>query len=152
MIIRFFLFITLSFSSFISSEDISIMTYNLKNLFDAQDDAGKDDKAYLPIELKNNDDHIMGCLQVRNSKWRNECLFLDWSEELVQKKISNISDLLISMGASQPDIIAIQEIENLNVLRMLFSKIEGLGYTDFALIEGEDYSCLLYTSPSPRDT
>ena len=55
------------------------MSYNLNNLFDAQDDVGKDDKAYLPIALKNNDDHIMGCLQVNNSKWRNECLFLDWS-------------------------------------------------------------------------
>ena len=115
------------------------MSYNLKNLFDAQDDVGKDDKTYLPIELKNNDDHIMGCLKIKNSKWRNECLFLDWTEEVVQKKISNISDLLISMGESRPDIIAIQEIENLNVLRMLFSKIETLGYTDFALIEGEDY-------------
>ena len=102
------------------------MSYNLNNLFDAQDDVGKDDKAYLPIKLKNNDDHIMGCLQVNNSKWRNECLFLDWNEEVVQKKISNISDLLISMSESQPDIIAIQEIENLNVLRMLFKKIEAL--------------------------
>ena len=139
MNIRIFLLLALSFSYFISAEQISVMSYNLNNLFDAQDDVGKDDKAYLPIALKNNDDHIMGCLQVNNSKWRNECLFLDWSEEVVQKKISNISDLLISMGESQPDIIAIQEIENLNVLRMLFSKIEALGYTDFALIEGEDY-------------
>ena len=152
MIFRFFLLLALSFSYFISAEQISIMSYNLNNLFDAQDDVGKDDKAYLPIALKNNDDHIMGCLQVNNSKWRNECLFLDWSEEVVQKKISNISDLLISMGESQPDIIAIQEIENLNVLRMLFSKIEGLGYTDFALIEGEDYrGCLLYTSDAADD-
>ncbi len=139
MKIRVFLFLTLFFSYFISAEQISIMSYNLNNLFDSKDDAGKDDKAYLPIELKNNDDHIVGCLQVNNSKWRNECLFLDWSEDVVQKKISNISDLLASMGESQPDIIAIQEIENLNVLRMLFSKIEALGYTDFALIEGEDY-------------
>ena len=28
------------------------MSYNLNNLFDAQDDVGKDDKAYLPIDLK----------------------------------------------------------------------------------------------------
>ena len=75
MIIRVFLFLALSFSYFVSAEQISIMSYNLNNLFDAQDDVGKDDKAYLPIEFKNNDDHIMGCLQVNNSKWRNECLF-----------------------------------------------------------------------------
>ena len=58
MSIRIFLLITLSFTSLISAEQISIMSYNLNNLFDAQDDVGKDDKAYLPIELKNNDDHI----------------------------------------------------------------------------------------------
>ena len=59
MIIRVFLFLALSFSYFVSAEQISIMSYNLNNLFDAQDDIGKDDKAYLPIEFKNNDDHIM---------------------------------------------------------------------------------------------
>ena len=72
MIIRVFLFLALSFSYSVSAEQISIMSYNLNNLFDAQDDIGKDDKAYLPIEFKNNDDHIMGCLQVNNSKWRND--------------------------------------------------------------------------------
>ena len=56
--IKFFLFLTLSFSYFVSAEQISIMSYNLNNLFDAQDDIGKDDKAYLPIELKNNDDQL----------------------------------------------------------------------------------------------
>ena len=86
MIFRFFLLLALSFSYFVSAEQISIMSYNLNNLFDAQDDVGKDDKAYLPIEFKNNDDHIMGCLQVNNSKWRNECLFLDWSEEEYKKR------------------------------------------------------------------
>ena len=40
------------------------MSYNLNNLFDAQDDVGKDDKAYLPIELKNNDDHILNVILV----------------------------------------------------------------------------------------
>ena len=52
MIIRVFLFLALSFSYFVSAEQISIMSYNLNNLFDAQDDIGKDDKAYLPIEFK----------------------------------------------------------------------------------------------------
>ena len=52
--IRIFLFLALSFSYSVSAEQISIMSYNLNNLFDAQDDPGKDDKAYLPIALKNN--------------------------------------------------------------------------------------------------
>ena len=52
MNIRIFLLLALSFSYFISAEQISVMSYNLNNLFDAQDDVGKDDKAYLPIALK----------------------------------------------------------------------------------------------------
>jgi hypothetical protein len=51
MNIRIFLLLALSFSYFISAEQISVMSYNLNNLFDAQDDVGKDDKAYLPIAL-----------------------------------------------------------------------------------------------------
>ena len=36
----------------INSETISIMSINAQNLFDTIDDPKKDDKAFLPIELK----------------------------------------------------------------------------------------------------
>ncbi len=43
---------------------VSIMTFNVQNLFDNVDDPGKDDKAYLPIEDKQNDAHIAACNEI----------------------------------------------------------------------------------------
>ncbi len=37
---------------------VTIMTFNVENLFDNADDPGKDDKAYLPIEAKQSAEHI----------------------------------------------------------------------------------------------
>ena len=31
---------------------LTVMTYNVENLFDSLDDPGKDDETYLPIEVK----------------------------------------------------------------------------------------------------
>ena len=39
-------------TSLVYAESISIMSINAQNLFDTIDDKGKDDKAFLPIELK----------------------------------------------------------------------------------------------------
>ena len=36
----------------ISDSSITVMSYNVENLFDSLDDPGKDDKAYLPIKTK----------------------------------------------------------------------------------------------------
>ena len=45
------------------------------------DDEGKDDKAYLPLELKQNEEHQRSCSNINVKAWRNECFFLDWNEE-----------------------------------------------------------------------
>ena len=50
------------------------MTFNVQNLFDNVDDAGKDDKAYLPIGAKQNDAHIRECNEIEVASWRDECL------------------------------------------------------------------------------
>ena len=71
----FFSFPTQSDSSF------SVMTFNANNLFDELDDPKKDDKAYLPIELKQTKKHINSCNRIRVNSWKNECLYLDWDSE-----------------------------------------------------------------------
>ena len=48
----------------ISDSSITVMSYNVENLFDSLDDPGKDDKAYLPYSLKQNKDHIEACNRV----------------------------------------------------------------------------------------
>ena len=39
------------------SETISVMTFNVQNLFDTNDDPYKDDKAYLPLDKKLSEKH-----------------------------------------------------------------------------------------------
>jgi len=137
--IKAIFFISLVFSFAVTAEEISLMTYNVENLFDNKDDLGKDDKAFLPATLKRSSYHKGHCKKIEVKKWRDECLYLDWNEEAKTKKILNIAKVVSSFGSNGADIIAFQEIENINVLRDLFTELEPLGYVDFVLLEGKDY-------------
>ena len=98
----------------------TIMSLNVQNLFDNADDPGKDDKAYLPIASKQEREHIEACNEIPVEAWRNECLYLDWSDEAVAFKLGVIADTIRQvndgMGA---DVIAIQEVENIRILERL---------------------------------
>ena len=137
---RNFLFISVFFISFsLLSYEFSVMTINTQNLFDVLDDPMKDDKAYLPIELKKSKNHINSCKDIKVNSWKDECLNLDWDEETKNAKLKNLANEIIKYNDSGPDILALQEVENLNILTQLFKLLEPYGYTDFALIEGKDY-------------
>ena len=137
---RNFLFISVFFISFsVLSYEFSVMTINTQNLFDILDDPMKDDKAYLPIELKKSKNHINSCKYIKVNSWKDECLNLDWDEETKNAKLINLANEIIKYNDSGPDILALQEVENLNILTQLFKLLEPYGYTDFALIEGKDY-------------
>ena len=69
---------------------------------------------------------------------KNECLYLDWSDENKNKKLNNIVATIRSLD-STPDVIAFQEIENINALKDIFYKLKDKGYIDYVLIEGNDY-------------
>ena len=56
---KFFLLLLLIFTSVLEAQTFSVMTFNVENLFDNQDDVGKDDKAYLPASLKTNIDCLL---------------------------------------------------------------------------------------------
>ena len=68
----FALTITLSPQAF--SAPISIMTFNVENLFDATHDAGKNDETYLPASEKKNSAHIEKCKKISVRRWRDQCL------------------------------------------------------------------------------
>ena len=121
------------------SFELSVMTLNVDNLFDTYDDKNKDDKAYLPIELKQSKSHINSCNKIPVKTWKNECLFLDWDEETKDRKLQNIVKEIISYNETGPDILALQEIENNNILAELFKLLLPYGYIDSKLIEGRDY-------------
>ena len=79
-----------------AASSLSIMTYNVENLFDTLDDEGKDDKAYLPLSQKQSKEHVESCNKVKVKKWRNECLYFDWTEDAKNKKLENIKEVILS--------------------------------------------------------
>jgi endonuclease/exonuclease/phosphatase family metal-dependent hydrolase len=120
--------------------EATIMSLNVQNLFDNLDDPGKDDKAYLPIEAKQGADHIAACNEIPVEAWRNECLYLDWSDEAVALKLELIADTIRQVnGGRGADVIAIQEVENVGILERLRSEyLADLGYQPAVLVEGTD--------------
>lgn len=118
---------------------VTIMAFNVENLFDNVDDPGKDDKAYLPIEAKQSQTHIDECNEIEVDRWRAECLLLDWSEQAIAYKIDVLADTIEQVGGGRgPDIIALQEIENIRILERLRDALPDAGYLPPVLIEGDD--------------
>ncbi len=119
---------------------VTVMTFNVENLFDNEDDPGKDDKAYLPIEAKQNDAHIAACNEIEVARWRDECLNLDWSDETIEHKLTTLADTIRQVNGGQgADIIALQEVENVEILeRLRTGYLNDLGYEPAILVEGAD--------------
>ena len=122
-----------------SNSSFSVMTLNVNNLFDELDDPKKDDKAYLPIELKQNNKHINSCNRVPVNSWKNECLYLDWDTETKDAKLKNLARDILLYDETGPDILALQEVENINILEQLYRLLEPYGYIDLELLESKDY-------------
>ena len=116
------------------------MSFNVQNLFDNVDDPGKDDKAYLPLAAKQNDAHIAACNEIPVESWRDECLYLDWSDAALNFKLGVLADTIRQVNDGRgADIIALQEVENLAVLERLRNDYLGdLGYLPAILVEGSD--------------
>ena len=127
------------YTNLISGTEFSVMTLNAQNLFDTIDDIKKDDKAYLPIELKQSEKHIKSCNRINVKPWREECLYLDWDNETKDIKLANLVKNIISYNKNGPDILALQEVENINILKELFTLLQPYGYIDYELLEGKDY-------------
>lgn len=119
---------------------VTLMTFNVENLFDTKDDAGKVDETYLPIAAKQNQAHIAACNKIPVERWRDDCLYLDWSEAVLDHKLKVVADAIRQVnGGSGADIIALQEVENLGILERLRNDyLADLAYLPGILIEGTD--------------
>ena len=120
---------------------VSVMSYNLENLFDTAHDEGKKDWTYLPYSLKQtSQDFQTYCNSLRNEYYKKSCHNLDWSKKVLNKKIRNLARVLSQYdGGRGADIVVFQEVENLKVLTMLVKKgLFKLGYKYITLIEGKD--------------
>ena len=119
---------------------VTIMTFNVENLFDNIDDPGKADRDYLPIEQKQNESHRAACMEVEVESWRDRCLNIDWTDAIIETKLSVIAEAILQVGDGRgPDIVALQEIENIGILeRLRKDHLSDAGYLPGVLIEGWD--------------
>ena len=122
------------------SVSISIMAFNVENLFDNEDDPGKDDKAYLPLAEKQSAQHKDACNTIEVNNWRDQCLNWDWNDDILDQKLSAIASGILQVDNGKgPDIIALQEIENIAILERLRTEyLAAANYEPAILIEGED--------------
>ncbi len=128
-------------TSYSKKKFITFMNYNVENLFDTVHDPGKEDYTYLPKRVKDASPEIQAyCRSINHSYYQKECFEKDWNEEILAKKIVNISKVIRSFNHGKgPDILVLQEVENMNVLKMLRDYgLSGMGYRSLVLLEGPD--------------
>lgn len=123
-----------------TGDAVTIMSFNVQNLFDNVDDPGKDDKAYLPLAAKQSATHIAACNRIEVESWRDECLLLDWSDAALEHKLEALAGTIRQINDGRgADVIALQEVENVAILeRLRTDYLDGLGYQSAILIEGTD--------------
>lgn len=119
---------------------VTVMTFNVENLFDNADDPGKDDKTYLSIGAKQHAAHVDACNAIEVERWRYDCLYLDWSDATIEHKLSAVAESIrLANDGQGVDIIALQEVENLAILeRLRRDYLDDLGYQPAILVEGAD--------------
>ena len=123
------------------AKPISIMSYNVQNLFDTEHDEGKNDYTYLPLAFKQASVEVLEyCKSLSNENWQKSCLETDWNEGVLKRKIKNISKVIKRYNWGKgPDILVLQEVENKKVLKQLVELgLKNEGYKYISLIEGPD--------------
>lgn len=124
-----------------SAKRVTVMSYNVENLFDNVHDKGKTDYTYLPKSTKDRLPEVYEfCRKETNKFYREECYDIDWTDDKLQRKFGSLTKVVASVNQGDgPDIIALQEVENINVLNLWMQHSLGaLGYQEVVLIEGND--------------
>ncbi|HCN45796.1 MAG TPA: hypothetical protein DIT18_09210 [Pseudomonas sp.] len=119
---------------------VSLMTYNVENLFDTQHDEGKEDYAYLPLSLKQaHPEWLATCAKIAVQAWRDECEKNDWTDARLKEKLTRLASVIEQIDAGRgPDILMLDEVENRNVVEQLNSRLDKSGYQTRVLLEGWD--------------
>lgn len=109
-LVNSFTILILSFTSLICQTDdqgksFYVASWNVENLFDSKDDPFINDEEFLPESSK------------------------QWTIDRFETKISNLAKVINQMNdGCGPDIIAFQEVENLNVLKWLAYRFKHRDY------------------------
>ncbi len=106
---------------------VTLMAYNVENLFDTEDNPAREgDNTYLPLSQKGTPEHVALC--ERNNPpggFRQECLNLDWNEQVLAKKIANLATVIGRFEGGGPDILVLEEVENQQILNRLRLALPG---------------------------
>lgn len=119
---------------------VSLMTYNVENLFDTVHDQGKNDFAYLPLAIKQaNPQYLATCAKIEVKAWRDECEKNDWNDAKLEEKLHRLAAVIVQINDGRgPDILLLDEVENLNVVEMLNARLPQSDYQTRVLLEGWD--------------
>lgn len=122
-----------------SEGELSIMAFNVENLFDDKHDANREDYTYMPLAMKKTAEVQKFC---NNQKgyYKRECLEMDWNSSIIEKKLKNIAEVILSVdGKKGPDVLILVEVENDHILGQLNKNyLQAAGYKTQVLIEGPD--------------
>lgn len=123
-----------------AAQSVTIMTFNVENLFDNVDDPSKNDETFLALADKQSAAHKTKCAKIAVERWRKQCLDWDWNDAILEKKLAVIAAAILQTDHGRgPDILALQEVENLGILERLRTEYLGeAGYLPAILIEGHD--------------
>ncbi|PWU15165.1 MAG: hypothetical protein C5B49_12235 [Bdellovibrio sp.] len=123
---------------------ISVMAYNVENLFDNVHDAGKNDYTFLPRLEKSGASIRRACLKEFPIFRRQECLETDWNDEVLDRKLKAVAGSILQVPDEQgrpfgADILILEEVENKNILHRLNQQyLRAAKYETEVLIEGDD--------------
>jgi hypothetical protein len=118
---------------------ISVMAFNVENLFDTEHDEGKEDYTYLPLKEKKKRDDVKAYCSTQTRGRKKECFNLDWSSKVLQTKFSALNGSIFQVYGRGPDILMLEEVENLRVLKLWNeTDLSRAGYKTIELIEGPD--------------
>lgn len=123
------------------AKSVTVMAYNLENLFDTTPDPGREDFTFISKAYKGTTAHRLSCAKLETSESRKqECLEKDWSEDHLDKKMSRLAAVILGVNDGHgPDILITEETENIRVLKMFNDKyLKPAGYQSVVLIEGPD--------------
>ena len=123
-----------------SPNDISIMAYNVENLFDTIHDKGTEDYSYQPLTKKNTIKHKRHCETIRSRRYKKECLELDWSTPILNRKMHRLATTILQVNNNKgPDILIMPEVENIRILKLFNKKyLKAAEYKTIVHLEGPD--------------
>lgn len=122
-----------------NSKSITVMAYNVENLFDTENDPDKNDDTFLPVSEKKSEFHNAICRN-QPERYRDDCLHLDWNPKTLDRKMQRLADVILQVkNGKGPDVLLVEEVENQQVVEMLNNRyLKAAGYKYVVVPEGPD--------------